>query len=449
MKRTFYLIVCFSKSILFAQTPWLDQGTSFTSLSRGVNDINIVDADTIWVSAYDGTNTANYITEFSTSTDGGNNWNAGTIATGIIGAGIGNISAINSLTAWAAIFHPTQAVAGGIWKTIDKGVSWTQQSTAAFSAASFPDIVFFWDANNGIAIGDPIGGYFEVYTTTNGGTNWLRTPNTANQLTNISAEYAYINGFSVVGNTLWMGTNKGRIFKTTDKGLTFTNATAGNGITNVEKVSFSDLNLGYVAQHNTGNLTFKMVMTNDGGTTWTLMPSSKLILGADVCAIPGTNSLIAVGSDTVRSGSAISIDNGATWALMEDTLLHIQRLSAKFLNNVTGWAGGFNNGLGIDGISKFIGQPIGFQNYNLYLQNIELFPNPANNFISVSIKGCNGKQVSLQIFNYLGEKIYQEKFAATATLYFKQIDLQNFVNGVYFLTINDGENKFIKKFIKE
>lgn len=82
-----------------------------------------------------------------------------------------------------------------------------------------------------------------------------------------------------------------------------------------------------------------MVMTNDGGTTWTLMPSSKLILGADVCAIPGTNSLIAVGSDTVRSGSAISIDNGATWALMEDTLLHIQRLSAKFLNNVTGWAG--------------------------------------------------------------------------------------------------------------
>jgi hypothetical protein len=34
--------------------------------------------------------------------------------------------------------------------------------------------VIFFDANNGVAFGDPEGGEFEIYTSNNGGTSWTR-----------------------------------------------------------------------------------------------------------------------------------------------------------------------------------------------------------------------------------------------------------------------------------
>src|SRR5690606_35089027 len=79
----------------------------------------------------------------------------------------------------------------------------------------------FFDINNGITQGDPASGYFEIYTTTDGGTNWTRVPN-ANIPTPLSGEYGYNNMFETVGDIIWFATNKGRLYKSTDKGLNWT-----------------------------------------------------------------------------------------------------------------------------------------------------------------------------------------------------------------------------------
>ncbi|MBC7864075.1 MAG: glycosyl transferase, partial [Bacteroidia bacterium] len=64
MKKLLLTLVSLSlTSLSFAQ--WTDQATGFGTPSRGVNSINIVDANTVWVGSYDGTNTSNYITDFS------------------------------------------------------------------------------------------------------------------------------------------------------------------------------------------------------------------------------------------------------------------------------------------------------------------------------------------------------------------------------------------------
>src|SRR5205085_8428842 len=84
------------------------------------------------------------------------------------------------------------------------------------------NIVYFWDANNGMCMGDPTGGYFEIYTTSDGGTNWSRTPQVeipAQQ----NGEFGITDVFNADhGSNLWFGTNQGRIYKTIDKGHNWT-----------------------------------------------------------------------------------------------------------------------------------------------------------------------------------------------------------------------------------
>ena len=61
-----------------------------------------------------------------------------------------------------------------IIKTTDGGITWITQSTAFGNVSRFMDErIYFFDDNNGFAFGDPIGGYNEIYTTTNGGDNWI------------------------------------------------------------------------------------------------------------------------------------------------------------------------------------------------------------------------------------------------------------------------------------
>lgn len=441
-----FLSIC-TATALSAQ--WVDQATGFATASRGVNSINIVNTNTVWVGAYDGTNTSNYITDFSRTTNGGSLWMPGTVNTGLSGVGLANISAINGDTAWACIFHPTQAVAGGIWKTTDAGVTWTQQTSAAFTASGFPDIVYFWDANNGIAVGDPTGGYFEVYTTTDGGTTWTRTPNTGNQLSYSSAsEYAYTNGYAVTGGTFWFGTTTGRVFKTTDKGLTFTKSTVGNGITDVQRITFADSLTGYAGMHNTGNKSYKIAKTTDGGTTWSLVATGTNVLGADFCAVPGTSALISVGSDAIINGSTWSNDAGLSWTAMEDTTIAPQRLSVRFMNASTGWAGGFNLDQTTGGISKFSGI-VGIDNKGNLLRNITAFPNPASDVLNLRLDGFSGTVLNVEVFNLLGEKVSAERIVPGADIFFSRINISSLPGGIYFVKVSDGKNSFVNKFTRQ
>ena len=444
------LFIYFSLSTLFLSAQWADQVSGFPTAARGINSINIVTADTAWAGAFDGSAAATFTTNFTKTINGGTVWGPGTITTGVSGVGLANISAIDASTAWACIFHPSQASAAGIWKTVDGGSLWTQQTTAAFVANSFPDFVHFWDANNGIAVGDPINSYFEVYTTTDGGTIWTRTANTANHLSPSStAEYGYTNGFSVMGDTLWFSTTAGRVFKTVDKGFTFTNAIVGNGITDVQRISFANSTIGYVAMHNPGNLSYKLARTFDGGLNWFSVPTSILILGGDVCAVPGTNALVAVGSDTTRAGSAWSSDNGNSWQLMEDTTGAPQRTSVKFLNATTGWAGAFNADAFTKGISKYTGVAIGVNQKEISKNNISVYPNPVTEYLNLNLIELGGKKLTIEVFNLIGAKIYSENFYTEAPVYIKHINVSNFAKGIYFVQVSDGQSKSVQKFIKE
>jgi hypothetical protein len=66
---------------------------------------------------------------------------------------------------------------GNVFRSTDGGITWEREGANTYTdAASFPDAIKFFDRQNGVIFGDPQNGYYEIYTTSDGGNNWNRVP---------------------------------------------------------------------------------------------------------------------------------------------------------------------------------------------------------------------------------------------------------------------------------
>jgi len=326
---------------------WIEQATGFATASRGINYISIVDANVVWATAYDGSATAANVQEFTKTTNGGLTWTPGTINLGNTGLGIAMIHAYDANTAWIAAY-PNGGQTGGIWKTINGGSTWNRQPTATYTnAASFTNVVHFWDANTGFCQGDPINGEFELYTTTDGGTNWTLVPG-ANIPTPLAGEYGYTRQIEVVGNTVWFTTNKGRVFHSTDKGLNWsvyqTPLTDFGSATQSGNLSFKDATTGLIIDNS--GVVYKSV---NSGATWTTLPTTGTVFTNSLCYVEGTDIVFSTGAGSGSSGSSYSEDGGATWNIIDTE----QHLFVEFINQSVGWSGWFNTDATTRGMWKW------------------------------------------------------------------------------------------------
>ena len=82
---------------------------------------------------------------------------------------LASITALDANTAWVCN-------AGAVYKTTDGGLTWDKQETAFQGFNGHPNVIHFFDSNNGVCVGNPNNGYWAIYTTTDGGTNWIRVP---------------------------------------------------------------------------------------------------------------------------------------------------------------------------------------------------------------------------------------------------------------------------------
>ncbi|MCX6256308.1 MAG: T9SS type A sorting domain-containing protein [Bacteroidia bacterium] len=353
MKKLLLSLVISITIIVSVNAQWTTQSTGFTTASRGINHMCAVNADIVWATAYDGSGSNVLVQEFTRTTDGGTTWTPGTILTSS-SLEPSMIFAVDGNTAWVPLFD-TLSGGGVLYKTSDGGLNWVQQVPSAFSAPSgFPDIVYFWDANNGVTIGDPNGGFFEIYTTTDGGNNWIRTTQ-ANIPANLSGEFGYTDIYSAVGDNFWFGTNKGRIYKSVDHGHTWSVMTTP--IADISKLIFVNEFKAFIAARNATTGKFmNLKYTEDGGATWQAITYTGRLYSNDIAYVPGTtNTFISSGSDyndLTNLGSSYSFDFGTTWTdfISGDTL---QYLVLDFINNTIGWSGQFNTSSIAGGMWKF------------------------------------------------------------------------------------------------
>lgn len=228
---------------------WSTQFTGFGTESRGISGIHAKDSNIAWAYAFDGAAGAD-IQEFTMTANGGQTWTPGYIELGDPSLNIQNIVGVDANTAWVMASREADG-SGGVFKTTDGGESWEFQIGGTTPDESWNNWVHFFDANNGVFMSDPVGGYFELYTTSDGGSNWTRVPS-ANIPAPLASEYGYTGGYTYVGNTVFFYTNKGRILKSTDKGLTWSVilptgfVTDFGTTTNSGLMAFSDANKGIV-----------------------------------------------------------------------------------------------------------------------------------------------------------------------------------------------------------
>lgn len=418
---------------------WTPKATTFTTTSRGVSGISIADANTVWVKAYDGTAAADTtIKEYARSSDGGNTWVSGVMNLGFAtgGLGISSITAVSGTTAWVSAY-PATGNLGGVWKTINSGSSWSKQTTALFSDTtdSFTNFVYFWDANIGICQGDPQAGYFEMYTTTNGGTNWARVPS-ANIPVPLSGEYGYTNNYAVVGSTMWFGTNKGRIYKSVDNGLNWTVSqspiTDFGSATVSGAYSFSTATKGVLVT-STGIL----YSTVNGGSSWNTVNYNGSLYTGDIEYVPGSSRLVSTSAATGSSGSSYSLDDGLNWVNVDFD----QHTTTAFFNATTGYTGGFTTSPSSGGIFKYTGTVLPTDTFSK--NNFSLFPNPSSDIITVQNPNLDFNSISFTDVN--GRIIKQLEFASVTE---KQISVSELNSGIYFILIGSENSNSVVKFIK-
>ena len=429
---------------------WLPQATGFTAQSRGINYISIVSPDVVWANAYDGSGNGANVQEFTKTVDGGKTWKPGKYTGVPIDNVVSSITATDKNKAWISMYKKSgTAGRNGIFVTTNGGASWTQQTSAAFiNSKSFPDVVYFWDDQNGVSMGDPINNYFEIYTTTNGGIKWTSV-STANIPVSLSGEYGYTDLYTVYGNTMWFGTNKGRVYKSKDKGLHWT--VASTGLTDFSTLGFHNDSIGIATQvtynqAGTAITGFQIVKSVDGGTTWSTVTPSGKYYKSDMAVIPEAPGIListGISQDLARSGSAYSMDEGNTWTMLDDS---IQYTTVKFYNSAVGWAGGFNENSTSRGIWKWLGIPITAVNEHPDNIGIKIYPNPSSGIVHFYVPEVK-KIFEISVFDMQGKLVrhIQDRIGNSSHEY--TLNLRQLKKGIYIAVLKVDQTVIKKKFV--
>ncbi len=429
---------------------WTSQGTGFIAASRGLSQISIIDANTVWALAYDGSGLGDNVQEFTMTTNGGTTWTAGLIDVGNTVWEINNISPVSATTAWVSAINnlpgdPGNGV-GYIYKTTDGGATWSPQCQTCFQTAgsSFLNAVYFFNDLVGVAYGDPVGSDFEIWRTTDGGTNWTQVPNANITPNPLSGEWGYNSTPIAAGGTLWFPTNKGKLFRTTDQGLTWTGYQApltdfGAALPgNSGSAIFSSASNGYLLKTSGTVATpvYTYYTTTNGGMTWgtgATFTGTRRILNY----VPGTTTIVAT-SQAAPVGTSVSTNNGATWTDVESAM---QRGASAFIGT-TGWSAGFGDGdpFGTAGIFKLtspLANP-GFEN----AAKFKVYPNPATSVVTISTPDVDS--ANLSVTDLSGKVVMTKSLNGIEN----SVDISSLSTGAYFFELTSGNKKEVIKILK-
>jgi len=322
------------------------------------------------------------------------------------------------------VFTDLNTAGGSIWKTTDGGSTWSGLTTTQFEGG-FANFFHAFTADTGVAMGDPTEGYFEIQLTYDGGANWTRLP-AENIPAPLPGEYSFGDMYSAVGNSIWFATNKGRCFKSTDRGQNWT-------VTQVAPLSEVEFNVCFSSEQKgcffeLGN-TSDIAITYDGGASWDTVsiPPGYMILGmssvggfdggyvmtgwknyTDVFFTPDMfTNIIQIASSLLSSGSVSFLDASTGW--------------------LTGGESGFNE------IYKY-NDVLTSANAALKVkEKLSVFPNPADNYALVKFPaGLESKSLVLRISDMTGNVIdqVQVKSADWTTL-----NASIYPDGIYLIEV--------------
>lgn len=316
MAFTFAVVVLAST----ADAQWVKQSVKTTASFRG---LSVVSEKVVWASGTDGT--------VIRTVDGGKAWDV-VLVPAAEKLDFRDIEAFDANTAY--ILSIGNGADSRIYGTIDGGKTWTEQFRNANEKAFF-DAIACWDKKNCIAMSDPVDGHYVLINTTDGETwkpivsNHLPAAKDGEAAFAASGTCLYINPangdlFLVTGGT------DARVFKSTDRGMSWTfattpiaNGTAGSGIFSI---AFRNALHGTVVGGNyekPGEAGNAVAFTRDGGKTF--YEGEGLTGYRSGVTYIDDRTTIAVGTN----GTDLSSDRGGTWKKIGDENLNAVAAKGK------------------------------------------------------------------------------------------------------------------------
>jgi photosystem II stability/assembly factor-like uncharacterized protein len=359
-----------------------------------------------------------------------------------------------------------------IYRTRTRGQNWEVVYTAT-GLYSFWNGIHFFDAQNGIAFGDPpsFGEPFLIVKTVNGGTTW--TPIANPPMANVR-EVGSINSlyFSDAGHG-WFGTARstptaigGRVFCTTDSGNTWDGFASGNPDI-VWAVRFISPTVGI----RTSSFPPFLTRSSDGGKTWTPvnnLPVSNIqrMIAATGIKTPSLDQLWVYGEMEPQFTPFIlsSADSGITW--IPQTMSNISGNSIYHMSAV-GFGAGNDSvrawGVTVD-FNTFTsgGRVLAYLNPAGFLSGVrerarrlpteytilQNYPNPFNLATKIEFQILD--------FGWASLKVYDARGGEVATLvnnklppgsYAANFDATGLASGIYFYRFEAGNFTATRKMI--
>jgi hypothetical protein len=221
---------------------------------------------------------------------------------------------------------------------------------------------------------------------------------------------------AINGNDIWASTSKG-IYMSSDNGDEWYQKGSIYG----KAITISGNNIisgGYYSKNN--------------GITWT---PSNFPNHSAISFAQGSKSLFAA----TGSGVIQSFDNGVSWSLFNYGLgldsLNIRSLTICGNNLYGGGRGVWKTTL----TSSIVKEKTWNNNY-------KIFPNPSKGIFNIQKNGKISANQSIEVYNMIGEQIYS---TISTQLALDSFDISAYPIGIYILKINDANNSYSLKIIKE
>ncbi len=415
--------------------------------------MDVVTPNVVWATALYNTGRQS---EFYTRTiNGGTSFTSGNVFPDTLKWQICSMEGIDANNAWVCAFNRIKNDSGVIYHTINGGVNWSNGGNAAMftHSVSFADWCAFVTPSVGVVMGDQnpnSAGKHEIWRTVDAGTTWTMVPAGNIPPVTGATDAGLTNSYTTYStNCLWYGTGAGRVFRSTDAGVTWSaSSTPATG--EVTDLAFTTASNGLCYAY-TGT-TLGMYRTTDGGATWVTVPITNTTGKGAICAIPGSNYYASCSfTNNAAAPSTISVtyDAGATWNNWGGSNV-IGYITIGFADNATGYASVFSSSTtaSIGGMYKYTGLPLDVNNVTNFVPvALNTYPNPSNGLVSIMVPVAK-HGADIIVTDLLGNVVYKDR-TTTTTMEQRNLNLQYLAKGVYNVSVIIGEDKYHQKIVIE
>ena len=438
MQKTIFTLLFATLLTTLAAQNWQPMAVGVLPPDQGIFAVSAIGDNIVWAVASGDFNVipASHKPWILRSSDGGQSWVAHPVAPA--GGTISfQIVAVDSLTAWVT----TQDFGGGagraLYKTTDGGITWVKKlnnPAGGVALYRFADDQH-WFAHNRQT----------TSRSSDNGDTWTNTTITGYQTNEFQILYTGNNLSNTAGDTVWSGTNAGRMLRFTDYGATreFFSTNLGSA-TEISSVAFQDHANGLCYSRSINDV-HRISRSTDGGATWSLLANQPgTNIGWSIAAVPEWPGFYVLASNYISTGKvAITTNFGDSWTI--ETINDVFN-GITFTSPTTGWIGAsWVESDTVPAMFKYVGAPIVSAAIpTTDLPGFSVTPNPVKDVLRFDFEGLSTEHgVMAKVTDLHGRTLFSAKIQDN------QLDVSQLPAGMYFLEISTSKGASVRKILRQ